>query len=99
MTALALKTIPAHPLGIPLDGRARYGMTPEQAHVYGWLVKNRPHDRAFAIAFRHVAQVMASTEGNIYQRVSALVERGWLARDDAGYRFVQPVMKFREPRV
>ena len=33
MSALAHSegTVPAHPLGQPLDGRPRYGMTPEQA--------------------------------------------------------------------
>lgn len=97
MTALALDTRPAYPLGRPSD-RDRYGMTPEQAHVYRWLVKNRPHDRPFAISFREVALAMAAPLGSIHQRVAALVERGWLERDDAGYRFVHPVMQFREAR-
>ena len=98
MTALALKTVPAFPLGQPVDGRPRYGMTPEQAHVYRWLVKTRPHDRAFTVDFRHIARAMASTNGNIHGRVMALVERGWLDRDDAGYRFVQPIRVFKEPQ-
>jgi len=98
MTALAREmTRPAYPLGKPAD-RDRYGMTPEQAHVYRWLVKHRPHDRAFAIAFREVALTMAAPLGNIHQRVAALVERGWLKRDDAGYRFVQPIMQFKGRR-
>jgi DNA-binding MarR family transcriptional regulator len=97
MTALALATQPAFPLGKPAD-RDRYGMTVEQGYVYRWLVANRPHDRAFAIQFRDLAQMMASTSGNVHQRVAALVERGWLEREDAGYRFVHPVMKFKAPR-
>lgn len=97
IAALAYDTRPAYPLGRPAD-RDRYGMTPEQAHVYRWLVKKRPHDRAFSISFREVALAMASPVGNIHARVSALVERGWLERDDAGYRFVQPVMQFKENR-
>jgi hypothetical protein len=98
MTAVALKTRPAFPLGQPVDGRPRYSMTPEQAYVYRWLVQNRPHDRPFAVSFRHVAHLMASTHGNIHSRVAALVERGWLDRDDAGYKLVPPVMTFAEPR-
>lgn len=97
MTALAIATQPAFPLGKPAD-RHRYGMTPEQAFVYNWLVRNKPHTRPFAVNFRHVARVMLSGEGNIHQRVAALVERGWLERDDAGYRFVEPVMWFKGPR-
>jgi hypothetical protein len=94
----AIKTVPGFPLGQPVDGRLRFGMTHEQANVYRWLVKHRPHERSFAISFRHLAQCMASTSGNVHDRVSALVERGWLTRDDAGYCFVQPVMHFKEPR-
>lgn len=93
MTALALATRPAYPLGKPAD-RDRFGMTQEQAYVYNWLVKNRPHDRAFAVNFRQIAIVMASPVHNIHARVIALCERGWLQREDAGYRFVHPIMKF-----
>lgn len=91
-------TIPAYPLGKPLDGRARYGMTPEQAYIYNWLVRNRPHDRPFAISFRAVALAMAAPLGNVYTRVQGLIERGWLTRDDAGYRFVAPIRTFKEPQ-
>lgn len=91
-------TIPAYPLGKPLDGRARYGMTPEQAYVYRWLVAHKPHTTPFAVAFREVAQKMVSTPGNIHARVNALIERGWITRDDAGYRFVLPIRTFKEPR-
>jgi hypothetical protein len=94
----AIRTVPGFPLGQPVDGRLRYGMTPEQASIYRWLVQHRPHDKSFAISFRHLAQCMASTSGNVHQRVAALCERGWLERDDAGYRFVAPVMQFKEAR-
>ncbi len=99
MTALAFSfaTRPAFPLGKPATCD-RYGMTPEQANVYRWLVKNRPHRNPFAISFREVAIVMASTHGNIHARVSALVERGWLERNGARYRLVAPIMHFKERR-
>jgi DNA-binding MarR family transcriptional regulator len=92
------RTVPAYPLGQPVDGRPRYGMTPEQAFVYRWVVRNRPHDRPFTISFRQLATFMASTSGNVHSRVIALVERGWLQREDAGYRLVHPVMTFRGKR-
>lgn len=98
MTALALKTVPAFPLGRPVDGRERYGMTPEQAVTYRWLVKHRPHDKAFVVSFRVLGRDLMTSEGHAHARVKALVERGWLEREDAGYRFVHPVMTFREPR-
>jgi hypothetical protein len=94
----AIRTVPGFPLGQPVDGRLRYGMTPEQANIYKWLVNYRPHDRPFAISFWQLAQCMASTKGNVHARVIALCERGWLQREDAGYRFVHPVMHFAEPR-
>lgn len=98
MTALAREaTRPAYPLGRPAD-RDRYGMTPEQAHIYKWLVKYRPHDRTFAISFHQIAKAMITGKGNVHARVSALVERGWLERDDAGYKFVQPIMQFKDAR-
>ena len=87
-------TVPAFPLGQPVDGRQRYGMTPEQAAVYRWLVENRPHDRAFSINYRAVGLSMASPIGNIHMRVCALCERGWLERVGLHYRFVHPVMRF-----
>lgn len=99
MTALAREsTVPAFPLGIPSDGRPRYGMTPGQAALHRWIVAHKPHTRPFAMSFRFVAQRMAATHGNIHARVTALVERGWLDRDDAGYRFVHPIMHYAEPR-
>jgi hypothetical protein len=94
----ATRTVPGYPLGRPVDGRLRFGMTPEQANIYRWLVKHKPHTGSFAVNFRNLAQCMASTSGNIHQRVAALVERGWLEREDAGYRFVHPVMQFKESR-
>jgi hypothetical protein len=94
----ATRTVPGFPLGQPVDGRLRYGMTPEQANVYRWLVAHKPHDRPFSMSFRAIAQLMASTSGNIHARVISLCERGWLERDDAGYCFVHPVMHFEVPR-
>ena len=94
-------TIPAYPIGKPVDGRMRYGMTPEQAHVYGWLVKNRPHDEPFGLQFREVALAMATTAGNVHMRVQALIERGWLMQPPEhwpAYMFVHPVMTFKAPR-
>jgi hypothetical protein len=51
----AIRTVPGFPLGQPVDGRERYGMTAEQAHAYCWLVKNRPHDKPFCLNFRDPA--------------------------------------------
>jgi hypothetical protein len=88
-------TVPAFPLGRPVDGRERFGMTPEQAHVYRWLVENRPHDRPFSINYRAVGLSMAAGISNIHMRVWALCERGWLERVGLHYRFVHPVKVFR----
>jgi len=97
--ALAQSTIPAHPLGIPVDGRERYGMTPEQACVYRFLVGTQPHDEDFRINFRALARSMIWGLGNAHQRVTGLVERGWLKVDRMGrYQFVAPIKHFREPR-
>lgn len=104
MIALEIeRTRPAFPLGQPYDGRDRYGMTVEQAHVYRWLVKHRPHDNTFQIDYRDVATCMHSKPSNIHMRICALIERGWLRRSDTGsgmarYAFVHPVMTFAEPR-
>lgn len=89
-------TVPAHPLGIPVDGRKRYGMTPEQAITYRHLVKTKPHDEQFAIHFRSLARSLICGLGNVHQRVTGLTERGWLTVDRKGrYSFVHPVMHFR----
>jgi hypothetical protein len=101
MTALAHSeaTVPAHPLGQPLDGRPRYGMTPEQAIVYRWLIKYRPHHEVFAVNFRTLARLLCCGVSNSHQRVMGLVERGWIHMEANGkYRFVQPIMRFKEPR-
>lgn len=96
MTALAKeKCIPAYPLGRPVDGRARYGMTPEQAHVYRWLVKNKPHDMPFSINTRELSVIMATKHSGIHQRVRALVERGWIEGHGSFYRFVAPVRQLK----
>jgi hypothetical protein len=91
-----MQTVPAHPLGIPVDGRKRYGMTPEQAITYRHLVKTKPHDEVFSIHFRTLAKSLICGLGNVHQRVTSLVERGWLTVDERGrYQFVEPVMQFR----
>lgn len=97
--AHATATVPAHPLGIPVDGRERYGMTPEQACVYRFLVKTQPHGERFKLHFRSLAKSMVCGLGNAHQRVTGLVERGWLKVDrTGGYAFVHPIMFFKVPR-
>jgi hypothetical protein len=101
----AIKTVPAFPLGQPEDGRPRYGMTPEQARVYRWLVLNRPHDCFFHVHFREMRESDGKQLQTAHEAVEALLERGWLERNGEGqrggrteYRFVHPVMLFRAPR-
>lgn len=106
MTAIAIKTIPAFPLGQPFDGRPRYGMTPEQAAVYRWLVENRPHTEVFRLDFRDLASGIAIHLSTVHHCVRELVDRGWLCEVLGGeytryatrYGFVHPVMRFKEPR-
>lgn len=100
MTALAQElTRPAFPLGQPFDGRPRYGMTPEQAAVYRWLVANRPHDGAFRLDFRDVAAGVPMHLSTVHRSVRELVDRGWLfevlGKTHTRYGFVHPVMHFR----
>jgi hypothetical protein len=85
MTALAIATRAAYPLGKPSD-RDRYGMTADQACLYRWLVKYRPHDRPFSISFRATAPLFCTTHTAVFHMVQNLIERGWLERDDAGYQ-------------
>lgn len=100
ISALAVeKTIPAYPLGKPVDGRARYGMTPEQARMYRWLVNNRPHHEWFAPDFRKVAAAIDCGLQRTFDHFAALVERGWLEGAGNNYRLVAPVMSFREAKV
>jgi len=95
--------VPAHPLGIPVDGRPRYGMEPEQAKLYRWLLANRAHHEEFRFDFRAVALAIGSHHGTVHNLTKGLVERGWLYRADNSnhlkviYGFVQPVVHFREP--
>lgn len=97
--AHAYDTVPAYPLGKPLDGRDRYGMTREQACLYRYLVKTLPHDERLKLRFRGLARSMMCSLGNVHNRVSGLVERGWMTVDKTGgYRFVEPIMHFKEPR-
>ena len=103
MTALAQEpTRPAFPLGQPFDGRPRYGMTPEQAMVYRWLVANRPHDEAFQVHFREVAASINMKLSTVHHSVRELVDRGWLLEEPnvryTRYGLVHPVMHFKAPR-
>jgi len=102
MTALALKTVPAYPLGRPVDGRPRYGMTPEQARIYRWLVKNRQHNGVFRMGFRDVAAGTGAGLRFVHECVQGLVERGWLHvvpnNSHTLYGFVHPIKRFKEPR-
>lgn len=99
MTALAIETtVDAYPLGRPPCGTLRYGMTPEQAMLYRWLVKNRPHDKAFAIGFREAAIAHLTGVCRVHDRVMALVERGWLKRVAKRYTFIEPIQFYAERR-
>ena len=105
MTALAIQnTVPAYPLGRPVDGRPRYSMTGSQAKVYAWLRQNRPHDEPFLVRFEALMEGLGySTKDNLFLHVSGLVERGWLERvaEDGRYTryaFVHPIMTFQGPR-
>lgn len=96
--ALAFETRPAYPLGRPAD-RDRYGMTPEQAILYRWLVKHKPHNKPFTINTRAIAPLfLVASHSQFHVRVMALVDRGWLEREDAGYRFVEPIMIYKGAR-
>ena len=91
-------TIPAFPLGQPLDGRPRYSMTAAQARVYAWLVKHRAHDGMFRLDFRDVSRGIGHELSTIHMSIRGLVERGWLYdRPNAShteYAFVHPIMVF-----
>jgi hypothetical protein len=92
-------TVPAFPLGQPLDGRERYGMTPEQACLYRALVRAMPHDKAFRMNFCVAAAKMGTNASQIHVRMMALVERGWMVKFRRGvYGFVYPVKLFKVPR-
>lgn len=99
----ATRTVPGFPLGQPVDGRPRYGMTPEQATAYRWLVGNRPHDEPFCLNFRNVAWNLQRHHGRTHRVISGLMERGWLIKVDAPdpravtYAFVHPVITFKGP--
>lgn len=101
MTALRIeRTIPAYPCGKPLNGKERFGMTPEQAKVYRWLVAHRSHKEPFVIYFREMARVFNCQPGVVHRHVQCLRERGWImktCRDS--YMFVEPIRFLKEPRV
>ena len=97
-------TVPAFPLGQPVDGRERFGMTPNQAKLYRWLVDNRPHNQAFQILFREVADAINMNISAVHWLLTELCERGWLHCNHSRnhlkvtYAFVHPVMTFRGKR-
>lgn len=92
-------TRPAFPLGQPLDGLQRFSMTHEMAELYRWLIVNRPHHEEFTVNFRDVARLTGMQASKVHDRAMGLVEREWLEKTERGkYRFVQPIMRFREPR-
>lgn len=92
MTALhSVQTVEAYPLGKPFDGRERFSMTPGMASVYNMLVRKHDHNSAFMVIFHH--------DSTMHNQVRELVRRGWLHYGEGGsYRFVHPVMKFKEPK-
>ena len=103
MTALAYHegTVLAHPLGIPLDGSNRYGMTPAMARLYRWLVHNRPHSSEFSLSFRDASEALGADVSSIHYCAVGLEERGWLRRFNRRghhplFAFIHPVMNFRE---
>lgn len=103
MTALAHEiTVPAYPLGRPVDGRERFSMTPDQARVYRWLVQTKPHGEPFKIDFRKTGTATGYGTSTAHSCVVGLCQRGWMAvvpsKTKGIYRFVQPVMMFKEPR-
>ncbi len=98
MTALAIDTVPAFPLGLPTDGTLRYGMTPEQAILYCWVLKHKPHTEAFQINSRIIASLFLTSHSLIHDRISALVERGWLRKQGRQYVFVLPIQHYGERR-
>lgn len=96
-------TVPAFPLGQPVDGRPRFGMTPEMARAYRWIVNNRPHDEPFRLLFDDISAGMETERSTVHLLIVGLVERGWLERISDGkhltqYALVHPVMRFKEPR-
>ena len=96
MAALALKTVPAYPLGIPVDGRPRYSMMPGMAAVYRWLVQNKPHGGTFSMSFREIGAKTGRPFSKVHDNVRGLVERGWLEGDGERYAFVEPIQHYRE---
>lgn len=103
--AAALRTVPAHPLGQPIDGRPRYGMTPEQAVIYRWLAAHKSHTAAFKPLCREVSAATGLKLSVVHRSLIELCERGWLMAHlcqsevrATTYSFVHPVMHFAECR-
>lgn len=101
----ATKTVPGFPLGQPHDGRPRYGMTPSQAAVYRWLVRNKPHDGHFKPNCRECAAATGIALNWVHKALTELCDRGWLdailcasGSRASNYAFVHPVMTLRGSR-
>lgn len=96
----ATRTVPAYPLGEPVDGRPRYGMTPDQARAYCWLVNHRPHFGQWQICFTEMCAALETERSTAHMHVMGLVERGWLEPGESNgghtrYAFVHPVRMFK----
>jgi hypothetical protein len=91
-------TRPAYPLGRPVDGRLRFGMTPEQAFLYRSLVAEVEDEYAsFSINTRLYAKRLHRTShSHIFRHIEHLIERGWIMVSGYGrFKFVHPVMRFK----
>lgn len=97
MPALASnRTVPAYPLGRPTDGTPRFGMTPEMAILYRWLVKHKSHDQSFVLNSRVIGALFLTSHSRIHERIHALSDRGWIKKDGGKYRFVEPIQHYAE---
>lgn len=93
-------TVPAYPLGRPVDGRDRFGMTRDQARLYRWLVQNKPHSQSFTMNFRDIAARLGKEfHSRTHDHAVALVERGWLQKDGERYQLVEPIKYYPEPHI
>lgn len=93
-------TVQAYPLGEPVDGRPRYGMTPDMARIYRWLVDNRPRFGQWQICFTDLSEALETERSTAHMHIVGLVERGWLEPGERNgghtlYSFVHPVRVFK----
>ena len=95
---LEFDTVPGFPLGQPPDGRPRYGMTPQQAQLYRWLVQSRPHHVPFRLHFRDAAEQLGMALSSVHWCLMELVDRGWVEQLANGahtqFQMVPPVKRF-----